>query len=105
MPGTPIESAVRCRRSQGANPVTEQPGALHPMGQPIIASRKRGLQMRGRAQITRPKPKIIRSGGKEGSAPRFTLAGLRPRLLVMIHSSIHETAAVSIPAWYVALAK
>ena len=82
-----IESAVRCRRSQGANPVTEQPGALHPMGQPIIASRKRGLQTRGRAQVTRPKPKIIRSGGKEGAAPRFTLAGLKPKLRVTSHST------------------
>ncbi len=93
------------RRSQGANPVTEQSVSLHPVGQPISVSRKRGLQVRGRAEATRPKLKIIRSRRESGGAPLRTRAGRRPRLRVSNQSSVHDTAAVSIPAWKVALAK
>ena len=94
-----IESAVRICRSQRANAVAEQSGSLQPIGQPISASRNRGLQTRGRSEVPGPKRKIIRRRRESGGAPLRTLAGLKPRLRIRSHASVQDTVTVSIPDW------
>ncbi|MDB5724988.1 MAG: hypothetical protein JWQ16_1742 [Novosphingobium sp.] len=61
-----FENCPRERRNQAGNPVTCSPGALHPIGQPISMSEKRGLEVRAPKKDPFPLLKLTRTGSEDG---------------------------------------
>lgn len=65
------------RRNQGHHAVAAEPKPVHPVGQPISASTKRGFSVRVSAQPGTPAFEVSGTGWKD----RFTACSLRGRLL------------------------
>lgn len=83
------ESSVRERRSQAAYPVTCSPGAVHPIGQPIMFSKKRGLEIRPSMKEPVPNLKLTRTGCED----RGIAIGRQPRLHITSQSFVQLRAA------------
>lgn len=60
-----LENCPRDRRNQAGNPVTDSPDAVHPIGQPMIISWKRGLEVRPLKKEPFPLLKLSRTGSEE----------------------------------------
>lgn len=84
------ESAPRERRSHAENPVTGSPGAVHPIGHPIIHSKKRGLEIRSLIEDPAPKLKLTRTGSGEGGIA----IGVQPIARITIHRCDQARAAL-----------
>jgi hypothetical protein len=65
-----FENCPRERCSQAANPVTRAPGAVQSIGQPIISSKKRGLEIRPASEEFLPCGQLSRAGSEERSLVR-----------------------------------
>ena len=83
------ESAERERCSQAANPVTDAPGAVQPIGQPIIHSQQRGLEIRSLAEYPGPRVKLIRAGSEQSGG----LVGAKPSARTTIQSAVQLAVA------------
>lgn len=89
------ESAIRERCSQAANPVTGSPGAVHPIGQPITCSKKRGLEVSSPMKEPLPPQKLTRTGGEE----RDAIAAVQPSAFSTSQSFVQLRAALLREYW------
>lgn len=88
---------MRC--SQRDNPVTGERASLHPIGQPIIHSRNRGLTTQGIDCPGTPFPKLKRTPGPEGDLRRRG-AGTTPSSSSSRRRAMWASTAPSIPSWF-----